>query len=142
MISENINLLLADDDMDDCQLFKDALAELPHQVGLTVVHDGEQLMQLLTTESDQNFNALFLDLNMPRKNGFACLEEIKSNKKLKSLFVIIFSTSSNTDIIELLYKNGAQHYICKPPSFTELKTVILQALTLVTNADKKLTHKI
>jgi CheY-like chemotaxis protein len=47
MISENINILLADDDNDDCQFFKEALEELPLTTQLTTVHDGDQLMHLL-----------------------------------------------------------------------------------------------
>ena len=131
MISENINILLADDDKDDCLFFKEALEELQLQTKLTIVYDGGQLMQLLTKNSGELFHVLFLDLNMPRKNGFACLEEIKSSERLKALPVIIFSTSYDENIANQLFKNGAQHYICKPADFSQLKKVIQQALTLV-----------
>ncbi|MVM38046.1 response regulator [Spirosoma sp. HMF3257] len=66
----NINqwhLLLADDDEDDCLFFKEALSRLPIASDLTTVQDGEQLMQLLTNRADPLPDALFLDLNMPRK---------------------------------------------------------------------------
>lgn len=129
------NILLADDDKDDCFFFKDALDELQLHTQLTTVHNGEQLIQLLTNlpagrhgNSNESFDVLFLDLNMPRKNGFTCLEEIKSNDKLKQLSVIIFSTSNDQIIVDLLYKNGALHYICKPADFSELKKKIQQAL--------------
>lgn len=127
----DLNILLADDDKDDCLLFKEALEELQLQTALTLVHDGEQLVQLLTKNSNEIFDVLFLDLNMPRKNGFACLEEIKRNDKLKSLPVIIFSTSYDQSVADLLYKNGAQHYICKPADFSELRKIIQEALLLV-----------
>ena len=126
-----LNILLADDDKDDCLLFKEALEELQLQTTLTLVHDGEQLMQLLTKNSNEIFDVLFLDLNMPRKNGFACLEEIKHIDKLKSLPVIIFSTFYDQSVAELLYKNGAQHYIGKPANFYELRKIIEEALLLV-----------
>lgn len=128
MISTNINILLADDDKDDCLLFKEALDELQLQTTLTLVHDGEQLMKLLTKNLKKRFDVLFLDLNMPRKNGFACFEEIKRSDKLKSLPIIIFSTSYEKSIADLFYKNGAQHYICKPADFSELKKIIEEAL--------------
>ncbi len=131
MTSQNINILLADDDKDDCMFFKEALEELQLQTKLTTVHDGEQLMQLLTNKSKELFHILFLDHNMPRKNGFTCLQEIKSNQKLQSLPVIIFSTSYDEHIADLHYKNGAQYYICKPANFSEFKKVIQQAITLV-----------
>ena len=131
MIPENLILLLADDDKDDCLFFKDALEELPVSAQLTTVHNGEQLMQLL----EQNKNepppphVLFLDLNMPRKNGFECLAEIKLDEKLKELPVIIFSTSFEQDVVNLLYKRGGHYYIRKPAEFSQLKKVILEALT-------------
>lgn len=80
---KQLNILLADDDSDDCLFFKEALRELLLSTNLTTVHDGEQLMQLLTNETNVLPHVLFLDLNMPRKNGFECLTEIKLSKKLK-----------------------------------------------------------
>src|SRR5665647_2218424 len=87
-----LNILLADDDTDDCIFFKEALRELLLYTNLTTVQDGEQLMQLLTNETNELPHILFLDLNMPRKNGFECLSEIKQNKNLKDLPVVIFTT--------------------------------------------------
>ena len=130
-----IQLLLADDDKDDCSLFQDALDELPLDARLTTVHNGEQLMQLLSTEQEQLPHVLFLDLNMPRKNGFECLSEIKLNKNLQQLPVIIFSTSFDYDIVNQLYNNGANYYIRKPADFRHLKKVIYQAVTLAADKD-------
>ena len=129
MTDNELLVLLADDDKDDCFLFKEALEELPLSTRLTVVHDGDQLMKLLTKDTGQFPHVLFLDLNMPRKNGFECLIEIKLNKKLSQLIVITYSTSSEQDILNLLYKNGSQYYIRKPSDFTQLKKLIHQALT-------------
>lgn len=126
-----LDILLADDDKDDCNFFKEALEELPLSSHLTLVHDGDQLMQLLNKRTGPLPDALFLDLNMPRKNGFACLEEIKGNNKLKHLPVIILSTSFDENIADGLYKNGAHFYICKPADFNKLKEVIKHALALV-----------
>lgn len=135
MILKKNNLLLADDDKDDCLLFKEALEELQLQTTLTTVHDGEQLMQFLKKNPDELFDVLFLDVNMPRKNGFASLEEIKSDKKLRSLPVIIFSTSYDKKSADLLYKNGAQYYVCKPIEYSHLKKVIYRVLELVSEKD-------
>ena len=127
-------LLLADDDKDDCLFFKDALEELPITAQLTTVHDGEQLMKLLAENAydPPPPHALFLDLNMPRKNGFEVLSELKLDEKLKNLPVIIFSTSFEEDVANLLYKKGAHYYIRKPAEFSQLKKVIYQALLLAT----------
>src|SRR5450432_1255865 len=132
MSSKHLNILLCDDDSDDCYFFNEALENLFLSTNLTAVHDGEQLMQLLTKETNELPHVLFLDLNMPRKNGFECLTEIKHNEKLKQLPVIIFSTSFDKEVANLLYKNGAQYFIRKPSEIPQLQKVILQALTLLT----------
>jgi CheY-like chemotaxis protein len=131
MSSKHLNILLCDDDSDDCYFFNEALDNLFLPTNLTTVHDGEQLMQLLTNETNELPHVLFLDLNMPRKNGFECLTEIKHNNELKQLPVIIFSTSFDQEVVNLLYKNGAQYFIRKPSEFPQLQKVILQALTLI-----------
>ena len=104
------NLLLADDDIDDCTFFEDALEELPISATLLTVNDGVQLMNYLSAKSDNLPDALFLDLNMPRKSGFECLSEIKLINKLKDLPVIIFSTSLNMEVVDLLYQRSPLLY--------------------------------
>jgi CheY-like chemotaxis protein len=126
----SFNLLLADDDYDDCVFFKEALEELPVSSTLKTVNDGEQLMDLLHTKPEPFPDILFLDLNMPRKTGFECLTEIKRNEKLKSLPVIVYSTSFDREVVNMLYEKGAHHYIRKPGDFSKLKKVILEALTI------------
>jgi CheY-like chemotaxis protein len=129
-MSDKIQILLADDDKDDCFLFREALSEIPVATNLETVHDGEQLMTYLNEHSENLPHVLFLDLNMPRKNGFECLSEIKFNDKLKDLPVIMFSTSYprdmhyEQDIMKILYKIGAMDYIRKPENFNQLKQVI------------------
>ena len=131
----SINILLADDDRDDCLFFKEAIEELPFDTSLAIVHDGDQLMQHLENVSAQLPHVLFLDLNMPRKNGFECLEEIKKHTILKHLPIIVYSTSYDTEKINQLYKTGANHYICKPTDFEELKKVVYDAIVLVKQND-------
>lgn len=126
-----LSILLADDDTDDCIFFKNALGELPQSTHLTTVHDGEQLMQLLTNETNELPDVLFLDLNMPRKNGFECLSEIKLSKKLKQLSVIIFSTSFEQEVVNRLYQNGAHYFIRKPSEFSQFKKIIQHSLALI-----------
>lgn len=128
---KEVNILLADDDTDDCIFFKQALEELPFPTHLTTVHHGEQLMQLILSEKYELPNVIFLDLNMPRKNGFECLEEIKHSEKLKMLPIIIYSTSFEQGVVNLLYKNGAQYFIRKPSEFSQFKKIIQQAVSII-----------
>ncbi|MEO7263667.1 MAG: response regulator [Ferruginibacter sp.] len=129
-MEQPITILLADDDEDDCLLFKQAVSELKVTISLDVVSDGEKLMNLLK-ESDQLPTILFLDMNMPRKDGMACLKEIKQSESLKSTPVIILSTSASRDIIDKLYESGAQYYIRKPNDYSQLKYLIMTAIDLV-----------
>jgi CheY-like chemotaxis protein len=129
-----LNVLLADDDIDDCSFFDKALREIPIATHLTIVHDGEQLINYLSKNSEHLPDVLFLDLSMPRKTGFECLSEIKENKKLKDLPVVMFSTSFPQDMnyeenmINMLLKIGAHDYIRKSSDFAQLKQVIHNTL--------------
>jgi CheY-like chemotaxis protein len=128
---KQLNILLADDDIDDCVFFEEALGELTLSTHLMSVHDGEQLMKLLIHDTTKIPHVLFLDLNMPRKNGFECLSEIKQIARLKDLPVVIFSTSFEQEVVNMLYKNGAQYFIRKPSLFSQFKEIIFHTLTLI-----------
>jgi CheY-like chemotaxis protein len=127
---KHLNILLADDDLDDCNFFKQALEELSHTSHLTTVHDGEQLMNYLSENPEDLPHVLFLDINMPRKNGLECLSEIKRNPALKDIPVVMFSTSNSWDTINMLFKSGSHVYIHKPSDFAQLKQVIHHALPI------------
>jgi CheY-like chemotaxis protein len=135
MSLNQLNILLADDDTDDCLFFKDAIGEMIPFSNFTAVHNGEQLMQLLNSKTNKLPDVLFLDLNMPRKNGFECLSEIKQNAALKALPVVVFSTSFEQEVVNRLYDNGAQYFIRKPAEFSLYKKIILHTLTLIIQKD-------
>ncbi len=125
-------ILLADDDPDDCQFFREALEALPLSADLTFANDGEKLMRFLMENTDQLPDAIFLDLNMPRKTGFQCLLEIKGDDRLKKVPVVIISTSYDPTLSESLYQNGASYYIKKPIGFSQLQELISLAIELIT----------
>ena len=79
---KQINVLLADDDRHDRYIFERAMKEIPLKNHLTMVNEGEQLMNYLINNTLKLPDVLFLDLSMPYKNGFECLIEIKENKKI------------------------------------------------------------
>jgi CheY-like chemotaxis protein len=136
MATSPLKLLLADDDADDRMFFREALEELPVNVKITTVNDGVQLMNHLLGVTGKIIpDILFLDLNMPLKNGFDCLSEIKRNDKLKLFPVVIYSTSLNDEVVNSLYDNGADYYLHKPGDFSKLRKVIHEAITFVTGED-------
>lgn len=127
-MSKKLHLLLADDDQDDRFFFNKVLKALSIPTQFSSVEDGEQLMDFLSAGNMPLPDVLFLDLNMPRKNGSECLSEIKKNDKLKNLPVIMYSTSMHEDVADLLYANGAHFYIRKT-NIIELQKVLQFILT-------------
>lgn len=130
MYSQSMLIYLADDDEDDCMLFEEALFELSKEYSLLISKDGEELMKNFADRIPPLPRVLFLDLNMPRKNGFECLTDIKEIEKLKNIPVVIFTTSNDLNFIYRTYSLGARRYICKPRSFDSLKAIIRNVLSI------------
>lgn len=128
MENTTLHILLADDDESDRFLFKEAFEEMKVKTVVETVNDGLQLMEYLTRENVTLPHLLFLDLNMPRKNGLECLKEIRSIEKLKDICIAIYSTSASEKDIEETFLNGANVYIQKPSDFSELKQVLHKAV--------------
>jgi len=146
MSLKQFRILLADDDTDDCQFFRKAIEELLISATITTVPDGEKLMSYLYKNAKHLPDILFLDLNMPRKNGFECLIEIKEDIRLMNLPVIMLSTSFprdreyEEDMINRLLKIGARDFIRKSGDLSQLKQAIHKAITDVTD-NKSHTHE-
>src|SRR5688572_30753539 len=121
---KTLHILLADDDEDDRQFFTDAVSSIAPAVKLTIVQDGEELINKLKRNIAELPDFIFLDLNMPFKNGMECLKEIKSVEFLKNIPILIYSTSINKDQVETTYQNGANLYIQKPSSFEGIITML------------------
>jgi len=133
MITNAKSIFLADDDSDDCAVFEDALNELNDNVRLTVSNDGVELLDTLHETVPPPPYVIFLDINMPRKDGFESLKEIRETEKMKGIPVVILSTSSSQNIIDMAFLLGANYYICKPTSYPMLKQMIGKVLAFDTN---------
>ena len=125
-----LHILLADDDETDRLLFKEALEELEIKHRVHTFSNGMELLAFLTKKNAPLPHLIFLDLNMPRKNGLKCLREIRSIEKLKDISIAIYSTSSNENDIEETYLNGANIYITKPNDFNMLKQLLYKAVAV------------
>jgi CheY-like chemotaxis protein len=126
-----VHILLADDDHDDRSLFNRELKALPFNTQLTVVEDGEKLMKYLVDNVKKLPDILFLDNNMPRKNGAECLQKIKAHSQLKVLPVIMYSTYVHEDLADTFFTTGAHFYIRKTDQ-NELRQLLQHVLTLFT----------
>jgi len=119
--------MIIDDDSDDIMFFKEALKEmLPSSVCLEA-NGGIEALQLLR-KSEKLPNFIFLDMNMPRMDGRQCLKELKKDAKLKSIPVIMYSTSFTEESINELHKLGASSYLNKPSDMNKLPAQILEAI--------------
>jgi CheY-like chemotaxis protein len=128
---KSTHILFSDDDTDDALLFTQAADLMTSSILLSFAEDGEQLMRYLSRESLPDM--IFLDLNMPVKNGLECLREIRSDKKLDWLPIIIYTTSDNPRDIDACYDLKANLYVVKPTSFES----IIKTLKKIINMDFK-----
>ena len=133
--SNSVVILLADDDEDDRMLTVDALRVSKVANNLKTVNDGEELMNYLRhcgmhapPASSPRPALILLDLNMPRKNGWEVLKEIKADPALRSIPVIVLTTSKEEEDVERTYDLGVNSFIMKPVSFAGLVEVMNSAI--------------
>jgi CheY-like chemotaxis protein len=130
MTKDFITIILADDDEDDRLFFTDAFDELKINTRVSTYNDGVELMDYLNDVNSILPNILFLDINMPKKNGVECLLEIKKNERFRDIAIAIYSTSSSEEHIEETFINGANIYIKKPNDFQTLKKILADVVAL------------
>lgn len=128
MVSNNYCIFYAEDDPEDQQLFRDVVSEINSELDLHIQNDGQELIDQLHNPPPRP-RLVFLDLNMPRKNGLQALKEIRQSEHLKNLPVIIFTTSDDSHSVEITKDLGASIYITKPSFFSSFKKAISHCLT-------------
>ncbi len=129
---EPITILLADDDEDDRELTREALQMSQLSSDMRFCTDGQDLMDYLRREgrySDGSVPAprpgiILLDLNMPKKDGREALAEIKADRSLRRIPVVVLTTSSDDQDVVRTYELGANSFITKPVSFAGLVEVM------------------
>jgi DNA-binding NarL/FixJ family response regulator len=122
-------VFIAEDDDEDIEFFTNILSSVSPQTKLFVANNGIKFMSLLK-ESTVLPEFIFLDLNMPLKNGFECLQEIKNSDVWKNIKTVILSTSSQPEQIKSVYEMGADLYIAKPTSYAVYKNAIKKCLEM------------
>lgn len=121
-----IKMLLVEDNHADIRLIKEVLKETENE--LHVVKNGVEALNFLNHEANYSNtprpDIIILDLNLPRKDGREVLKEIKKNDNLKSIPVIVLTTSNSEDDIIKTYRDYANCYITKPVDFDQFLKVI------------------
>jgi CheY-like chemotaxis protein len=119
---------LVDDNPADLDLTRDLLASAAHPRRISAVVDGEDAIAFLRHQgkyvSAERPDLIILDLNLPRKNGWQVLEEVKSDPKLRTTPVVIFSTSEAQRDIGGCYRLGANSYVRKPGNLQDFMSAI------------------
>ena len=125
-----MTILVADDDIDDRLFMERALRQNGFVQTVNFVEDGEDLMEYLRQngryegQQPASPSLLILDLNMPRKNGFQALAEIKADPVLRRLPVVVMSTSSADEDVLKTYNLGVNSFVIKPFNFNRLVEIV------------------
>jgi two-component system, chemotaxis family, response regulator Rcp1 len=126
--TESIEVLLVEDSPGDVRLTREAIKDAKVHVKLHVVSDGAQAMAFLARDGEYagvpRPDLILLDLNLPKKDGREVLEEIKESQTLKSIPVVILTTSSSEADILRSYQLHANCYITKPVGLEGFLTVV------------------
>ena len=116
-------IFLADDDADDREFFETACDKIDTQIQLQLFKNGQLLFEYLKV-GEIIPDIVFLDINMPKMDGFQCLDQIRNTLSLRNLCVIMYSTSNNKADINKCYSLKANGFVQKPYSFNELKSIL------------------
>ena len=116
-------ILLADDDLDDTEMFCEALSEINENIHCHCAANGNEALKLLE-ELEVKPELIFLDLNMPVMDGWECLKFLKSDDRYQDIPVIMISTSSHKNDTITASNLGAICYFVKPNNFNDLKYVL------------------
>ena len=121
------SIILADDDMDDHLIFEDALKQVAPATRLSTVKNGHELLSLLSNFAP---DLIFLDLDMPGKNGLECLKEIRQNPQYQKLPVVVYSSTSRQNNISVAYEMGANLFFVKSADYQNLVSAIQAILAM------------
>ena len=119
-----MRILIADDDADDLELFQSAVREVEPEAEIIATPDGHCLLEELHTKTSPLPDIIFLDINMPKMNGFECVRQIRQQPALSNLPVVVLSTSATQKDIDLMWEHGANCYIKKPNTYSAFKHIL------------------
>ena len=123
-------IILVDDDIDDREFFSHALKDSKACSEMLLFECGHKLIHHLSDNEINSKIILFLDVNMPGISGLECLKIIRERFDSKSIFTVIFSTSSSSTDIDKAYSNGANCYLVKPFCLSRLQELILKGIRI------------
>jgi len=129
--------LLIDDDVDDRELFSEALASVSPVIKCDLAADAEEALNKLNTKEIDAPDMIFLDINLPVMTGWQFLASLKNQEAYKNIPVIMYSTSNNQQDKEIAKKLGALCFITKPDAFKQLQHTLD---VIVSYSNRRLYH--
>lgn len=115
----NLQLFIIDDDADDREFLIDALIRNEYKFDFVEFSNGEHLFEYILANPEQIPDLILLDLNMPIKNGYETLKELKADKQLKDIPVMVITSSSRKEDEAYCYELGCNHFCRKPITLNE-----------------------
>lgn len=120
---------MADDDTDDTDMFHEALMDVDPSSVFHRARDGQDALAKLEKSAMELPHIIFLDINMPRMNGWECLAKLKASDTYKSIPVMMYSTSAHQRDIDTALDQGALCFMTKPSEYKELKKILAEIIT-------------
>lgn len=136
MVNGLHTIVLTDDDEDDREFFTSAVQSTHPHIKLLIFNDGVGLKDYLKDKPAEKPQLIFLDINMPRLNGFQVLESIRKEYSPDEMPVIMYTTSSSETDIDLAQKLGANMFFRKPNDFKILKHLVGKVLSMDWSSDR------
>ncbi|MGA7080134.1 MAG: response regulator [Terriglobales bacterium] len=121
-------VLLVDDNPADVDLFREALRQTVYSIHVESVGDGEEALAFLNHSGihaeEPRPDLVILDLNLPKKDGRAVLAEVKTDIDLRTIPIVVFSTSRSMQDIGSSYELGANSYVSKPGNLKDYLSTV------------------
>lgn len=122
-----MHILIADDDKDDYFILKDAASKAGETLKISYVGNWLELYRFIAKALP---DVLFLDINMPVKDGIECLKLLRNERKYDQIPIMMYSTSLNKADIDKAYQNGANYFIVKPNAINDITNIIKKLIAM------------
>ncbi|CAM3543930.1 response regulator [Flavobacterium chungbukense] len=127
----NLHIVIAEDDLDDADVITETFNNNPSFSKVSLVANGEELLNYLKDTSKQNPDVILTDINMPLVDGIEALQEILKTKELKDIPCFVYSTSINPSYKEKCDDLGVKAYLIKPYSFEAFAEIPKTILSII-----------
>jgi len=127
----NLHIVIAEDDNDDADVIFETFTNNPNFRKVSLVPNGEELLNYLKDDANENPDVILTDINMPIVDGIEALEEILNTNELKNIPCFVYSTSINPSYKEKCDVLGVKAYLIKPYSFEAFNEIPKTILSII-----------